>query len=37
LEYLYLGYWIRECQKMSYKVAYNPLEMLLHGQWIVVD
>lgn len=37
LEYLYLGYWIRECQKMSYKVAYNPLEMLLHGQWIHVD
>ncbi|GGK81673.1 arginyltransferase [Amphritea balenae] len=37
LEYLYLGYWIRECQKMAYKVAYNPLEMLLHGQWIVVD
>ncbi len=37
LEYLYLGYWIRECQKMSYKVAYNPLEMLLHGQWILVD
>lgn len=37
LEYLYLGYWIRECQKMSYKIAYNPLEMLLHGQWIVVD
>ncbi len=36
-DYLYLGYWIRECQKMAYKVAYNPLEMLLHGQWIVVD
>ncbi|MEH6579452.1 MAG: arginyltransferase [Amphritea sp.] len=37
LEYLYLGYWIRECRKMSYKVAYHPLEMLLHGQWIRVD
>lgn len=37
LDYLYLGYWIRECQKMAYKVAYHPLEMLLHGQWIPVD
>ncbi len=37
LEYLYLGYWIRECRKMTYKVAYHPLEMLLHGQWITVD
>ncbi|WP_417223333.1 arginyltransferase [Amphritea sp.] len=37
LEYLYLGYWIRECQKMSYKVAYSPLEMLINGEWIVVD
>ena len=37
LEYLYLGYWIRECRKMSYKVAFHPLEMLLHGQWIRVD
>lgn len=37
LEYLYLGYWIRECQKMSYKTAYGPLEMLLNGDWVVID
>ncbi|GAA3950413.1 arginyltransferase [Allohahella marinimesophila] len=32
--YLYLGYWIRGCQKMSYKTNYRPLEMLVHGRWL---
>ena len=31
---LYLGYWIRECQKMSYKADYRPLEMLLGRRWV---
>lgn len=34
LPYLYLGYWIRGCQKMSYKTNYRPLEMLVHGRWL---
>lgn len=33
LPYLYLGYWIRQCQKMSYKSQYRPLEVLARGQW----
>jgi leucyl-tRNA---protein transferase len=33
LPYVYLGYWIRECQKMSYKTQYRPLEMFFNNQW----
>lgn len=33
LPYLYLGYWIRQCQKMSYKSQYRPLEIFRRGQW----
>ena len=31
LPWVYLGYWIKECRKMSYKTSFRPLEML-HGQ-----
>lgn len=33
LKWLYLGYWIEECRKMSYKREYAPLEVLRGGQW----
>lgn len=33
LPYLYLGYWIRDCQKMSYKTDYQPLEGWINGRW----
>ena len=33
LRWLYLGYWIRECRKMSYKGRYRPLEVLQAGRW----
>ncbi|MBK8162196.1 MAG: arginyltransferase [Gammaproteobacteria bacterium] len=32
-KWLYLGYWIEDCRKMSYKVAYRPYELLLDGHW----
>ena len=34
LDYLYLGYWIRDAQKIAYKTEYRPLEMLVNGRWI---
>ena len=34
LNYLYLGYWIAESGKMSYKIRYQPLEALRHGHWL---
>ncbi|HNM75161.1 MAG TPA: arginyltransferase, partial [Accumulibacter sp.] len=33
LPYLYLGYWIRDCSKMSYKAHFKPLQGLIDGQW----
>ncbi len=37
LDYLYLGYWIRDCNKMSYKRRYKPLEAYLNDQWVVLN
>jgi len=36
LEYLYLGYWIRDCQKMSYKSAFQPLQFRIDNVWTAV-
>lgn len=37
LEYLYLGYWIRGCKKMSYKSEFRPLELYVKNQWTVIS
>lgn len=36
LPYLYLGYWIKNCQKMRYKSQYRPLELLINGKWLLM-
>jgi len=33
LKWLYLGYWIKNCQKMSYKANYHPLEYYYQKRW----
>lgn len=33
LPWVYLGYWIAESRKMSYKSKFRPLELYRHGQW----
>ncbi len=34
LDYLYLGYWIKNCEKMNYKTQYRPLELLVNRRWM---
>jgi len=37
LQYLYLGYWIKEHHKMNYKANFQPLEILIDDQWFSFD
>jgi arginine-tRNA-protein transferase len=37
LPYLYLGYWIEQSQKMSYKRRFQPSELLLNDVWTRSD
>jgi arginine-tRNA-protein transferase len=37
LDYVYLGYWVKNCHKMSYKSRYRPMEMLINEQWLRVN
>ena len=32
--WLYLGYWIEACAKMSYKRDYTPQQRYQHGHWV---
>ncbi|MGR9087614.1 MAG: arginyltransferase, partial [Gammaproteobacteria bacterium] len=34
IDYLYLGYWIKNCRKMSYKNKYRPLQLYIDGVWV---
>lgn len=34
LQYVYLGYWVKACEKMSYKINFRPIELLIDGKWI---
>jgi leucyl-tRNA---protein transferase len=36
LPHLYLGYWIRDSEKMRYKLDYRPTELLVEGCWTLL-
>jgi arginine-tRNA-protein transferase len=36
LNALYLGYWIKNCRKMSYKTQYRPIELFVNQRWITL-
>ncbi len=35
--HLYLGYWIKRCQKMNYKTDFRPFQLLVNNTWIYVQ
>ncbi len=35
MPYVYLGYWVDGCQKMAYKIDYQPIEVLRNNRWQV--
>ena len=37
MPYLFLGYWIKGCDKMKYKSEYRPIELLHEGKWIQLN
>ncbi len=37
LSHVYLGYWIKQCQKMNYKMDYRPIEMFVNNRWIEAE
>lgn len=34
LPYVYLGYWVSQCRKMSYKTRFHPSEIWFNKRWI---
>lgn len=34
LDFVYLGFWIKDCRKMNYKSHYQPLQVLINQQWL---
>lgn len=37
LSWLYLGYWIKSCRKMTYKSQYKPAQAYINGKWNLMD
>ncbi|MEQ8664383.1 MAG: arginyltransferase [Rhodospirillales bacterium] len=37
LEFLYLGFWIADCDKMAYKSRFTPAEVFRNGSWEMFD
>jgi len=37
LDYVYLGYWIKQCQKMNYKIRFKPLEGYIDKEWQIIN
>ncbi|MEE9338629.1 MAG: arginyltransferase [Methylococcaceae bacterium] len=37
LEFVYLGYWIEKCQKMSYKKQFQPIQGFIDKEWRLIE
>lgn len=36
LKHLYLGYWIKDCAKMNYKIDFRPIELFVKNRWVLM-
>jgi len=36
-EFVYIGYWIKNCRKMSYKTQFEPIQGLVEKEWKKID
>jgi len=32
-----LGYWVKDCRKMEYKLDFRPIELLQDKRWIRIN
>lgn len=37
LDYVYPGFWIKDCRKMNYKTRFQPIEGLQRGKWSLLE
>jgi len=37
LDWLYLGYWVRQSRKMKYKAGFLPQQRLMDGRWQLIE
>jgi len=36
IDYVYPGYWIKDCSKMNYKTRFQPLQGYFSGKWLPI-
>ncbi|MBD23154.1 MAG: hypothetical protein CL572_05785 [Alphaproteobacteria bacterium] len=34
ISHLYLGYWVKDSDKMNYKILFNNIELFKNGEWV---
>jgi len=37
LDYVYPGFWIKDCRKMNYKSNFQPIHGLIKGKWLALE
>ncbi len=37
LDYVYLGYWIKDCLKMKYKSQFRPAQVYINNRWLTFN